>query len=221
MKIDDCVFPEGLLYDVENFVWVNVDPDNVATIGITPILASIAGKLSAIKLKEKGSQLEKGKSIATIESNRYFGIVRTPISGQIIDVNQSIVNRPKLANDLPYAEGWFAKLKPSNPDEDLSGLQIIENCYEKIASSIKQLRIRCFVAFPDHEMYEIGVECAATLTKLDELLPKVEIGESIHLVSDDQTADLEMIRWSEERGQLLLESRPEGNLFHFIIKRIK
>jgi len=221
MKIDDCIFPEGLLYDVENFVWVNVNPDKIATIGITPILASIAGKLSVIKLKEKASQLEKGKSIATIESNKYFGIVRTPISGQIIDVNKSIVNRPKLANDLPYTEGWFAKLKPSNPEEDLSGLQIIEKCYEKIASSIKQLRIRCFVAFPDHEMYEIGVECAATLTKLDELLPKVELGESIHLVSDDQTADLEMIRWSEERGQLLLESRPEGNLFHFIIKRIK
>jgi glycine cleavage system H lipoate-binding protein/TusA-related sulfurtransferase len=221
MKIDYCVFPEGLLYDVENFVWVNVNLDKVVTIGITPILASIAGKLSAIKLKERGSQIEKGKSIATIESNKYFGIVRTPIRGKIIDVNESIVNRPKLANDLPYTKGWFAKIESSNIDEDLSGLQIIEKCYEKIASSIKQLRIRCFVAYPDHEMYEIGVECAATLTKLDELLSKIELGEIIHLVSDDQTADLEMIRWSEERGQSILESRLEGNLFHFIIKRIK
>jgi glycine cleavage system H protein len=221
MKIDYCVFPEGLLYDVENFVWVNVNLDKVVTIGITPILASIAGKLSAIKLKERGSQIEKGKSIATIESNKYFGIVRTPIRGKIIDVNESIVNRPKLANDLPYTKGWFAKIESSNIDEDISGLQIIEKCYEKIASSIKQLRIRCFVAYPDHEMYEIGVECAATLTKLDELLSKIELGEIIHLVSDDQTADLEMIRWSEERGQSILESRLEGNLFHFIIKRIK
>jgi glycine cleavage system H protein len=221
MKIDYCVFPEGLLYDVENFVWVNVNLDKVVTIGITPILASIAGKLSAIKLKERGSQIEKGKSIATIESNKYFGIVRTPIRGKIIDVNESIVNRPKLANDLPYTKGWFAKIESSNIDEDLSGLQIIEKCYEKIASSIKQLRIKCFVAYPDHEMYEIGVECAATLTKLDELLSKIELGEIIHLVSDDQTADLEMIRWSEERGQSILESRLEGNLFHFIIKRIK
>jgi TusA-related sulfurtransferase len=70
-------------------------------------------------------------------------------------------------------------------------------------------------------MYEIGVECAATLTKLDELVSSIEIGGIVHLVSDDNSADLEMIRWSEERGQSILETRPEGNLLHFIIKKTK
>jgi TusA-related sulfurtransferase len=70
-------------------------------------------------------------------------------------------------------------------------------------------------------MFEIGVECAATLTKLDELLLKVPIGDVVHLVSDDITADLEMIRWSEQTGQSLLEIRTEGNLFHFIVKKIR
>jgi TusA-related sulfurtransferase len=70
-------------------------------------------------------------------------------------------------------------------------------------------------------MYEIGVECAATLTKLDELISKIEIGEVIHLVSDDKTADLEMIRWSQESGQSILETRPEENLLHFIVKKVK
>jgi TusA-related sulfurtransferase len=70
-------------------------------------------------------------------------------------------------------------------------------------------------------MFEIGVECAATLTKLDELLLKLPIGDVVHLVSDDITADLEMIRWSEQNGQSLLEMRTEGNLFHFIVKKIR
>jgi glycine cleavage system H protein len=70
-------------------------------------------------------------------------------------------------------------------------------------------------------MFEIGVECAATLTKLDELLARVETGQVVHLVSDDATADLEIIRWSEQTGQSLVELRKEGNLFHFIIRKVK
>jgi TusA-related sulfurtransferase len=70
-------------------------------------------------------------------------------------------------------------------------------------------------------MFEIGVECAATLTKLDELIDKIDVGNIVHVVSDDTSADLEMIRWSEERGQNLLEIRKEGNLYHFIVKKTK
>ena len=46
-------------------------------------------------------------------------------------------------------------------------------------------------------------------------------GEVIHLVSDDPTADIEMLRWSEDKGQSLLETREEGNLFHFIVKKTR
>src|SRR2546427_129048 len=60
-----------------------------------------------------------------------------------------------------------------------------------------------------------------TLAKLDELLEKITIGNTVHLVSDDITADLEMIRWSDQTGQSLLETRKEGNLFHFIVKKVK
>jgi tRNA 2-thiouridine synthesizing protein A len=70
-------------------------------------------------------------------------------------------------------------------------------------------------------MFEIGVECAATLTKLGELLSKIKNGEVVHIVSDDLSADFEMIRWSEETGQELMETRREGNLFHFIVKKVK
>jgi TusA-related sulfurtransferase len=70
-------------------------------------------------------------------------------------------------------------------------------------------------------MFEIGVECAATLTKLDQLLTEIQMDEVVHLVSDDPTADLEMIRWSEENGQSLLEMRREDNLYHFIVKKVR
>lgn len=221
MKIDSCMFPEGFLYDIENFVWVDVKATKVVTIGITTLLSSISGRLSTIKLKDVGTEIEKGKALATIESNKYFGVVRAPFSGRIIEINEFIRQKPKLVNDFPYSYGWFVKMEPLSIDKYLVNLQPIENCHDKIKALIKDLHIRCFVAYPDYEMYEIGVECAATLTKLDELISKIKIGEVIHLVSDDKTADLEMIRWSQESGQSILETRPEENLLHFIVKKIK
>jgi glycine cleavage system H lipoate-binding protein/TusA-related sulfurtransferase len=219
MKIGNCSFPEDLLYDAENFIWIS-NKEKSVTIGITAIMASIAGRLSSIKLKPVGTKLEKGKSCGTLESAKYFGVVRTPVSGIIVQVNKSLMNKPKLANDFPYAEGWFVKIELSDM-EDLKALETIENCHDKMSIAIQKLRVRCFAAFPDHEMFEIGVECSATLAKLDELIEKVPAGEVIHLVSDDPTADLEMSRWSEERGQSLLEIKNEGNLLHFIVKKMR
>ena len=219
MKIGNCSFPEDLLYDAENFIWIS-NKEKSVTIGITAIMASIAGRLSSIKLKPVGTKLEKGKSCGTLESAKYFGVVRTPVSGTIVDVNKSLMDNSKLANDFPYTQGWFVKIEPSDLT-DLKALETIENCRDEMSLAIQKLRVRCFVAFPDHEMFEIGVECSATLAKLDELIEKIPAGEVIHLVSDDPTADLEMSRWSEERGQSLLEIKNEGNLLHFIVKKMR
>jgi glycine cleavage system H protein len=221
MKIDNCEFPEDLLYDMENFVWADLKPTTRITIGISTLLSSIAGRISAITLKDVGTHIQKGKSLATIESKTYFGVVRAPLSGRVLEVNESILRRPKLVNDFPYSEGWFVKMEPLTIVKDLTNLLPIRNCHDMAKALIKDLHIRCFVAYPDYEMFEIGVECAATLTKLDELIAKIKIGEIVHLVSDDKTASVEMIRWSEGSGQSILETRPEGNLMHFIVKRNK
>jgi glycine cleavage system H lipoate-binding protein/TusA-related sulfurtransferase len=194
---------------------------------VTPILISLAGKLTKIKLKEIGTIIEKSKSVGSIESLRYFGMVRCPVKGEIVEVNNTLTNNPKTVNDFPYSEGWFVKIKIQNSDSSIDSelnrdsLKFIDECRDEIKEIMEKLHVRCFSAFPDYEMFEIGVECAATLTKLDELIGKINLGNVVHVVSDDTSADLEMIRWSEERGQDLLESRKEGNLFHFIVKKIK
>ena len=230
MKIDHCIFPEGLLYDLDNFVWIKEEtpeykPSNSIrkyTLGITPILTSLAGKLTQIKLKGAGLEVQKGKSIGSIESLRYFGIARSPIAGKITQVNENLKNNPKLANDFPYEDGWFVRIETNSTNiPDLSSLKRIEESHEEMKSIMSKLHVRCFAAFPDHQMFEIGVECAATLTKLGELLSKIKNGEVVHIVSDDLSADFEMIRWSEETGQELMETRREGNLFHFIVKKVK
>ncbi|HXV88980.1 MAG TPA: glycine cleavage system protein H [Nitrososphaeraceae archaeon] len=229
MQICHCEFPEGILYDLDNFVWLKRSDDDhyVVTLGLTPILISLAGKLTKIKLKEVGTIIEASKSVGSIESLRYFGMVRCPVKGKIIEVNNTLTDNPKTVNDFPYNEGWFVKIKIQNSDSTIDSelnsdcLKFIDECHNEIKKIMEKLHVRCFTAFPDYEMFEIGVECAATLTKLDELIGKINMGNVVHVVSDDTSADLEMIRWSEERGQDLLESRKEGKLFHFIVKKIK
>jgi glycine cleavage system H lipoate-binding protein/TusA-related sulfurtransferase len=229
MRINHCDFPEGILYDLDNFVWIKRDGTDrsIVMLGVTPILISLAGKLTKIKLKEIGATIEKNKSVGSIESLRYFGMVRCPLKGEIIEVNNTLSDNPKTANDFPYSEGWFVKIKIQNSDSNMESelksdtLKLIDECHDEIKKIMEKLHVRCFAAFPDYEMFEIGVECAATLTKLDELIGKINMGNVVHVVSDDTSADLEMIRWSEEREQDLLETRKEANLFHFIVKKIK
>jgi glycine cleavage system H protein len=230
MQISRCNFPEGILYDLDNFVWLKNDENDrsMVTLGITPILISLAGKFTKIKLKQIGTNIEKNKSVASIESVRYFGMVRCPLEGKIIEINDALSINPKIVNDFPYDDGWFVKIKIDNSDsrdfnsdKKADNLKFIDQCHDEIKLLIEKLHVRCFSAFPDYEMFEIGVECAATLTKLGELIGKIDMGNIVHVVSDDLSADLEMIRWSEETGQNLLEIRKEGNLYHFIVKKTK
>ena len=220
MKINHCDFPEDLLYDVENFVWCKTNTEGgMMTIGIINCLGYISGKLSNINLKPIGIIVERGKSIGTIESPRYFGVVRSPVSGKIIEVNSSLSKLPELANKYPYSQGWFARLKVTKIGEEITNLKNIKGCSDEMAALIQRHHVICFDAFPDFELFEIGVECAATLAKLDELLEKISVDSVVHLVSDDPTADLEMIRWSEQTGHSLLDTRREENLYHFVVKK--
>jgi glycine cleavage system H lipoate-binding protein/TusA-related sulfurtransferase len=221
LQIEYCDFPEDVLYDLDNNVWVKLESKNVATLGITSVHAALVGKVTKITFKPIGSPLRKGQSVATIESVRYFGVVRTPLTGTLVETNSVLSTQPKLANDFPYESGWFGKIEYTLAPDEMKSLRDLAVAQETIKSQIGQLRVRCFKAFPDYDMWEIGVECAAVLIRLNELIERCALNEVIHVVSDDPTADIEMVRWSDQTGQLILESRQEGKLVHFIVKKVK
>jgi len=221
MQVEFCEFPDDVLYDFENNVWVRKEKDGYVVLGITSIHAALAGALTKVNIKPVGSIVAKMQNIATIESLRYFGAVKTPLSCRIIAINEALQLKPKLANDYPYSDGWFAKLQPTFLDREIQGLSNLLGAEEKIRSIIHNLRVRCFKAYPDYELWEIGVECAAVLVRLSELIKRCAVGEVVHVVSDDPTADIEMVRWSDQSGQAVLESRTEGNLMHFIVRKVK
>ena len=219
MEIEHCVFPDDLIYDLDNLVWARQDAGNVLIVGITSILSAIAGKISAVKLKDVNTIVMRGKNVGTIESGRYFGAIRAPVEGKIVAINHELVSNPKLANDSPYEKGWFIALAPTSDVDILKDFKSLPDDSEEIRSLVRRLHVKCYTALPDFEMFEIGIECAATLSKLDDLISGIESGQIVHLVSDDPMADIEMTRWAEQTGQKLIETRKEENLLHFLVQK--
>jgi len=221
LEIDHCVFPDDLLYDLENNTWLRVEENGEVTVGVTSVLPAIAGKLTSARLKSVEAAIQRGQSLGTLESHKFLGPIPSPVSGILLKTNDLVISRPKIINDSPYEEGWIGRLKPSHLTLERILLSKSGESKTLLAKKIAEFHVRCFKAFPDHEMSEIGTECSAVLIRLNDLLATIPVGEVVHLVSDDPTAYVEMVVWSERTGQSLVDWRREGNLFHFIIKKMR
>ncbi len=219
MRIETCEFPDDLLYDEDGFVWVRREASGDVLLGITSILAAVAGPLTKLGPRPLDRDYVRGGTIGTLESGRFFGAIRTPVAGRLVAVNEEAVRNPRILSNTPYAEGWFVRIRPP-ASEDFTGMKSASEAKDRLASQIATLRVHCFAAFPDHELVEIGTECAAVLTKLDDLMAHSPIGDVVHLVSDDWTAPVEMENWSMRTGQRVLEARKEGNLYHFLVRKV-
>ena len=242
-RIENCVFPINYFYDLDNFTWIKITDKlddkrndlNQVLVGITPVYSYITGRILKFKIKPVGTDIIRNRSLGTIESLNHFGIIRSPISGNIVEINQEIIDNPKIVNDSPFERGWIAKIKTKDNLESLESIKTIEECKYEIESQIKKFNVKCFKSFPDFHMFELGTECSATLAKLDEFMVKnMRIGHVIRLVSDDPTADLELLRWADQNKQEIVEIVQEKNpvqfsfpnpsnnyLFNIIIKKIK
>jgi glycine cleavage system H lipoate-binding protein/TusA-related sulfurtransferase len=219
LELDHCSFPDHLLYDLENNTWVTSEENGETKIGVTSLLSAIAGRFASARIRPAGTRVERGRSLGTLESLKFVGPIPAPISGIVSTVNTDVVKRPKLLNDEPYDGGWVVKLKPLRFRAERAFLSTAVASTEVLRKRIAGFHARCFKAFPDYEMYEIGTECSAVLVHLNELLATVPVGDTVHLVTDDPTSYVEMVRWTDQTGHKLVDWRQEGNLFHFIVRK--
>jgi len=186
---------------------------------MTSLLSAIAGRFTSVRIRPAGTRVERGRSLGTLESLKFVGPIPSPLAGIISLVNSDLVKRPKFMNDAPYGKGWIVRLKPLSFQGESSLLSRATDATEVFKKKIAEFHARCFKAFPDHEMYEIGTECSAVLVRLNEHLAIASVGDVVHLVTDDPTSYVEMARWSDQTGQQLIDWRQEGNLFHFIVQK--
>ena len=96
--------------------WITVD-GNIATIGITKHATEMLGDIVFAELPEKGSNVNKDGTAGVVESTKAASDVYTPISGEVVDTNQSIVDDPSKINSDPEGSAWFFKLKIKDQSE--------------------------------------------------------------------------------------------------------
>lgn len=106
---------EGFYYSKSD-EWVKVE-NGVGTVGITFYAQDQLGDIVYIEEIKTGTQLSKGDTLTTVESVKAVAEIFTPISGEVIEVNDTVTNDPSQINQDPYGNGWFAKIKMSNPEE--------------------------------------------------------------------------------------------------------
>jgi glycine cleavage system H protein len=217
LECNGCLFPDDLLYSDDVELWFRPEKD-VYVAGMTSAVLWTAGKAANVTLKKKGGIVERGKGLATIESTKYFGSLRVPFDCRIVEVNTSLA-QGLLTPASIYGDSWLAVVEPLVRDESrtrlLNGLYAHALFEEKVSS----LHLKCFSELPDTEMLEIGTECNAVLTRLNSEFSSRKQGYVIHLVTDDTTSPIEMIRWSDESGNKIVERKKIDNLFHFILMK--
>jgi TusA-related sulfurtransferase len=161
----------------------------------------------------------RDRSVATVESVRFTGAVRLPVDAEVVERNEKVVAKPRLLNDAPYGEGWIVRVRPNHPEDVARYLERPEEIVARLAERIRTRRIRCWPATPDAELFEIGVECSAVLTMLNEELQGRPAGTHLLLVTDDPTSPIEMVRWSDQTGHVVRAHRREGTLHQFLVRK--
>ena len=98
--------------------WVSInDGDKKATVGITDYAQKQLGDIVYVELPEIGVKLNKGDEAAVVESVKAAAEVYSPISGEILEVNENLADSPELINNEAESNGWFFKLVPSEESE--------------------------------------------------------------------------------------------------------
>jgi glycine cleavage system H protein len=125
------MIPDDRKYTQEH-EWVQIEGD-VGIVGITDHAASELGDIVFVELPEVGSDVNMGDSVGTIESVKAVADLYTPISGEVVEINEAVVDNPELVGSAPMDDGWLIKVRLADPSE-LERL-LDANAYEGLLGS--------------------------------------------------------------------------------------
>jgi glycine cleavage system H protein len=139
-----CDLPEDLWYEVERDVWVRLGDDGAATLGMTDPAQTRCGRVVSIRFKAPGRRVERGQSLATIESAKWVGPFPAVLSGLIVATNAETFARDILAaNRDPYGQGWLVRLQPARLAEERGWLQTGAEAVARYRARIDEHGLTC------------------------------------------------------------------------------
>ena len=120
--------PDNLKYTKEH-EWCKID-DNIAVVGITDFAQGELGDIVFVEFPNLNDEIKQNDTVGTIEAVKTVADLYSPLSGTIIEINESLESEPNLINDSPYDNGWIFKIEINSKDE-LNNL-LDSNSYKKI-----------------------------------------------------------------------------------------
>lgn len=100
----------------EEHEWLRLE-DDVVVVGITEHATSQLGDIVFVELPEVGTTVTKDEEVVVIESVKAASDIMSPLDGEIVEVNTALADNPSLANEDAIGDGWFFKIKPSDPSQ--------------------------------------------------------------------------------------------------------
>jgi glycine cleavage system H protein len=107
--------PSDLKYSKEH-EWIRVE-DNLATLGITDYAQEELGDIVNVELPDEGDEVTRDEPLGAVESVKASSEIFSPLSGQVTEINEPLMDSPETINDDPYDEGWMVRIEMSDPKE--------------------------------------------------------------------------------------------------------
>ncbi|MET7332841.1 glycine cleavage system protein GcvH [Nonomuraea sp. NPDC005650] len=111
--------PDDLSYTKEHEWVAGLDDGLTVTIGVTAFAAESLGDVVFVQLPDVGANVEPGESVGEVESTKSVNEIYTPVGGEIVEVNQAVVDDPSLVNSDPYGEGWMFRVRVEGDARDV------------------------------------------------------------------------------------------------------
>jgi glycine cleavage system H protein len=108
---------DNTLKFADSHEWVRDNGDGTVTIGISEHAQEMLGDVVFVDLPEVEDEIEAGDSFSLVESVKAASDIYTPITGEIVEINEELEDSPELINEEPYEGGWIVKVKMSDPSE--------------------------------------------------------------------------------------------------------
>jgi len=125
MKVDDYDVPDGLHYTKEH-EWMMVE-NGLCRVGVTDYAQKSLHEVVYVDLPQLGKILSQNEAFGTVESVKAVSELYSPVSGDIAERNEKLVQSPELVNQDPYGAGWVVIVKPSHLQEDMKALLSAES----------------------------------------------------------------------------------------------
>ncbi len=120
-QMEGVELPDDLYYQPEDHTWVRLE-GKLARVGLDALAQWSAGAVGAVRLKPAGRPIAAGRPFGTMEAGKYVGPLKAPIAGQVVEINEQVMSRPRLLNSDPYGQGWLILVDPEEGTRDLAAL---------------------------------------------------------------------------------------------------